>query len=154
MASVFSDPAPQQEKKGGASQQKADKKTIEQMQAMSDALQSGNIVNLICKVDCGKKNSTAVLPVYIDYFSNRNMNEITDGHYRVIGKITKIINEPDDSINLLRNTSFSLFQQSVLDALFSDFAGPDAQKAGMEIPNTSTTVNGPAVMILPIAIFI
>ena len=45
-------------------------------------------------------------------------------------------------------------QQSMLDTLFSGLRNSDAQNAGMVIPDISTTVAGPAVMILPIAIFI
>jgi len=153
MASAFSDSQPSQGKKGTNSQQ-GDKKTITQMKALSEGLQSGNIVDLICRVNCSDDNITAVLPVYNDYFFNRNMNEITDGQYRVIGKITKVIIEPNSSISLLRNTSFSLMKQSMLDTLFIGFKSSDVQDAGMVIPDISTTVTEPAVMILPIAIFI
>ena len=82
------------------------------------------------------------------------MNEIIDGQYRVIGKITKVIVDPNSSISLLRNTSFSLMRQSMLDSLFVGFKSSEVQDAGMVIPDISTTVTGPAVMILPIAIFI
>ena len=153
MASVFSDSKLAQGKKGADSQQ-SDKKTVAQMKAFSEGLQSGNVVDLICKINCDSKSITAVLPVYIDYFFNGNMNEITDGQYRVLGKITQIIINPADSISLLRNTSFSLIQQSLLDTIFEGFKSSNVQTAGMIIPDISTTINGPAIMILPIAIFI
>jgi len=153
IASAFSDSQPSQGKKANNSQQ-SDKKIINQMKAVSDGLQSGNIVDLICKIKSDESDITAVLPVYNDYFFNRNMNEITDGQYRVIGKITKVTIDSQDSINLLRNTSFSLMQQSMLDTMFAGFKNQDMQDAGMIIPDTSTVVSGPAVMILPIAIFI
>lgn len=152
IASAFSDSKPSQGKKNYL--QQSDKNIINQMKAISDGLQSGDIVDLICKIKNDDSNIAAVLPVYNDYFFNRNMNEITDGQYRVIGKITKVTINHQESINLLRNTSFSLMQQSMLDTMFSGFKNQDMQKVGIKIPDISTVVSGPAVMILPIAIFI
>jgi len=98
MASVFSDSKPAKGKKGSNVQQPNDKQIIAQMKAVSDGLQSGNVVDLICKISCDDTNITAVLPVYNDYFFNRSMNEITDGQYRVLGKITKVISDSEGHI--------------------------------------------------------
>ena len=134
---------------------KENKQIITQMKAISSGLQSGDIVDLICQSNCNGKIIKTVLPVYNDYFFNKNMNEITDGQYRVIGKVTKVTYDDGDSINLLRNTSFSLMQQATLDKMFNTgFQNEDMKKAGIEIPNISTTFSGPAVMILPIAVFV
>lgn len=151
LASAFSDS--KTSKQGGNSVQQ-NKKIAAQMKALSDGLQTGNIVDLICQAGNNPEKVTAILPVYHEYFFNRNMNEITDGQYKVIGKVTKVIEDRNDSINLLRNTSFSLMQQSMLDSMFEGFNNEDTQKAGMNIPNISTVVTAPAIMVLPIAIFI
>ena len=153
LVAAFSDPKAATPKQGGTGNQQ-NKKITTQMKALLDGLQTGDIVDLICYSKNGSQNVTTVLPVYNEYFFNRNMNEITDGQYKIIGKVTKVIENSEDSINLLRNTSFSLMQQSFLDSMFEGFKNEDVQKAGMNIPNISTVVAGSAIMVLPIAIFI
>ncbi len=128
------------------------KKVLKQIKILSNSLKSGNMMDLICTVNDNVKLK-AVLPVYIDYFVNNNMNEIIDGEYRVLGKVTKVITEgTSDSINLLRNTSFSLFQTSVISQLTSSFN--NGQDYGLKYQEIVTEINGPAVQLIPIAIFV
>ena len=125
------------------------KKIMSQMKAMGDNLKSGNILDLICDIE---SNLKIVMPSYLNYFFNSNMNEIIDGKYKVLGKVSRDILNADDEINLLRNTSFSLIQHSMLETLFSDFAS--LEENGLHAPNISTVVRGPALMVIPIAIFL
>jgi len=120
LVAAFSDPKAATSTHGGTGNQQNQKITT-QMKALLDGLQTGDIVDLICYSKNGSQNATTVLPVYNEYFFNRNMNEITDGQYKIIGKVTKVIENSGDSINLLRNTSFSLMQQSFLDSMFEGF---------------------------------
>jgi hypothetical protein len=57
-----------------------------------------------------------------------------------------------DEINLLRNTSFSLIQKSMLDTMFSSLSS--LEKDGLNTPEISTNIEEPALMIIPIAIFL
>lgn len=128
------------------------RKVLGQIKALSDNLKNGNMMDLICTMK-GNVNLKAVLPVYIDYFVNNNMNEIIDGEYRVLGKITKVISaQSAQSINLLRNTSFSLLQKSIVTQLIGSFnSGEDN---GLRYQEIITEIAGPAIQIIPIAIFI
>ena len=68
MAAVFSDSKSTQGQKGKNLQQ-GDAKAIAQMSALSKGLQSGGIVDLICRIGCDGNTVTALLPVYNDYFT-------------------------------------------------------------------------------------
>ena len=150
----FTETESSNQKKGHNRAQSNDKKTIEQIKAFSNGLQTESIVDLICRIEYEQSIVNCVLPVYHEYFFNRNMNELTDGSYKIFGKITKSIPNSGESINLLRNTSFSLIKESVLDSMFAHFQSEDVQSSGIDLPDISTKINGPAIMVLPIAIFV
>ena len=128
------------------------KKLLGQIKTLSDSLKNGNMIDLICTMN-GNINLKAVLPVYIDYFVNNNMNEIIDGEYRILGKVTKVINaESSESINLLRNTSFSLLQTSMISQLTNSFNS--GENYGLQYQEIITEISGPAVQLIPISIFV
>ncbi|WP_373485826.1 DUF6414 family protein [Acetobacterium malicum] len=125
------------------------KKIIDQMKALYENLKQGEMIDLICE---DENNMKTVLPTYLSYFFNNNMNEIIEGKYKILGKVSKVVNTESEEINLLRNTSFSVFQKSILKDMFSSFA--ELEKFGFNSIEISTTVNGPALMVVPIAIYL
>lgn len=89
-----------------------DKITINQMKAFTNGLKADGMVDMICELDdfAGGK---AVLPIYMDYFFNGNSVEVIDGKFKVLGKVAKVCDE-NSKIDLLRNTSLSLFKENIL----------------------------------------
>lgn len=83
-------------------------------------------------------------------FTNENsLSDIIDGQYKVIGKVTKLVEEEeDDGINLLRNTSFALLPASAFDDLRGNLAS-----MGDTMPKLFTKVSAPALQVVPIGIF-
>jgi hypothetical protein len=94
-----------------------------------------------------------VLSSETKYFQNNNDEEIIDGEYLVLGKVIRIINEDsEESIDLLRKTSFSSLNQNFMQTLLAGFQElPEEQFKTIEI---YTEVKAPALQIIPIAIFI
>ncbi len=92
-----------------------------------------------------------VLPTDENYFLNNNMSEITDGNYKILGKVVQIYKDSGE-ISLLRNTVFSKlqldkmkeFQDIFNDPALADFIG----NGGI------TTIEAPVIMIIPIAIYV
>lgn len=126
------------------------KKIAGQMKAFRDSLQSNGMVDMICNIK-EEFSFAAVLPVYMDYFFNKNTNEIVDGEFRILGKVTKIC-DANDKISLLRNTSYTLLTENLLNDIFGAFnTGEDE---GININGLHMNVNGPALLIIPIAIYI
>ena len=74
-----------------------------------------------------------------------------DGKFKVLGKIAKVCGE-DEKIDLLRNTSLSLFKESLLGEMLSGFNADSNQD--INIGNLQTIVQGPALLIIPIAIYL
>jgi len=150
LAAVFNDNG---QTKGKNNKINDDKRIINQIKAMRDNLQDGNMIDLICDLN-SSKGIKAVLPTYIDYFFNRNMNEIIDGEYRILGKVTKIVigDDESDHINLLRNTSFSLLQDQLMQQMMTKLK--NSETAGIDIPEMIARISKPAILVIPISIFI
>ncbi|MDD6879812.1 MAG: hypothetical protein PUD59_06310 [bacterium] len=127
-----------------------DKKTIMQMEAFTNSLKANGMVDMICEME-GAGSCKAVLPVYMDYFFNGNSSEIVDGKFKVLGKVAKVCNQ-NEKIDLLRNTSLSIFKESLLEEMLSGFNADSNQE--MNIGELETIVQGPALLIIPIAIYL
>ena len=80
------------------------------------------------------------------------MNEIIDGNYKVLGKITNIIkSKEDEGINLLRNTSLSLMKESLLKEVMTSLT--ESPDFNIDSSNVNTVIGYPALQIIPIAIY-
>ncbi len=94
----------------------------------------------------------AVISTKLNYFSDKNAAEIIDGEFRVIGKVVRIIkNDSDTPVNLLRKTSFGLLDSKILNQFKDAFVG--VENAGIKVPELVTEIKGPAIVVIPIAIF-
>ena len=127
-----------------------DKTTINQMKAFTNGLKVDGMVDMICELD-GFSDGKAVLPIYMDYFFNGNSGEVIDGKFKVLGKVAKIC-YGNGKIDLLRNTSLSLFKENILGKLlkvFNDELNQDINAGQIE-----TIIKGPALLIIPIAIYL
>ena len=137
-------------KKNSNKKNKVNNTITKQMNFLSNHLKNGDMFDLICRVK--QSNLNVVLPVYIEYFNNKNMNEIIDGNYRVLGKITNIIkSKEDEGINLLRNTSLSLMKESLLKQVMTSLT--ELSDFNIDSSNVNTVIGYPALQIIPIAIF-
>lgn len=72
-----------------------------QINALIEGLKVNGKKDIICKTN----NMEIVIPTDENYFLNKKMSELTDGNYKILGKITKICGE-GEAISLLRNTAF------------------------------------------------
>lgn len=64
---------------------------MRQLRAMKEALEHEDSFDLICTLSTGQMQ--AVMPVYLDYFVNRNLNELVDGEYTIFGKVVQVVRE-------------------------------------------------------------
>lgn len=126
------------------------KKIIGQMRAFTNSLQENGMVDLICETN-GDYSFSSVIPVYMDYFFNKNMSEIMDGRFRVLGKVTKV-SCGEEKIDLLRNTSFTLFKENLLNEILSAFNADNNED--INTGDVQTSISAPALLIIPIAIYI
>jgi len=120
-----------------------------QISALIEGLQTDGKKDIICQTD----SMEIVMPTDENYFLNKNMSELTDGNYRILGKVTKICAGDGESISLLRNTAFSKLK---LDRMkeFQDLLKDPSLSSIVDQKDIKTAVKSPTLMVIPIAIYI
>ncbi len=154
MAILFTDeqtsPAKGKHTKGGRHRD-PNQLIMEQMDGMLSAMTASNSMELIGEI-LGTSTIKAVLSTELQYFNDRSVSEIIDGEFRVLGKVIRVL-MPDSGevINLLRKTSFSRLQGKIFDQLGDAFVGVEGM--GITFPELVTEIEGPALQVIPIAVF-
>ena len=117
---------------------------------MLDALTQSNSIEVVGQI-LNVSNGKAVLSTTLDYFLDRDLSEIIDGEFHVVGKVNRIIgSESSDVINLLRKTSFGWFDPKLFEQLSESLIS--AEEIGLKVPDVITLIKGPAIQVIPIAI--
>lgn len=145
LANLFTDNKPKNSRRDSLM---ANSKFNAQIDGLIKGLQADGKKDIICEAN----GVSVVLPTDENFFLNNNMSEVTDGNYKILGKVIRICID-DGEISLLRNTVFSKLQLDKMEKfqnLFSDpslsqFVGDDGIK---------TVISNPVIMIIPIAIYI
>ena len=122
-----------------------------QLTGMLSALNEPNSVELIGEL-LDAPDVTSVLTARPDFFSEGGQSEIIDGEFSILGKITRVVvKDSGEPINLLRKTAFGKFHSSVFEQLSNVSAAMET--AGMRSRDIVTEIPGPALLVIPIAIF-
>lgn len=145
LANLFTDNKPKNSRRDNLM---VNSKFNAQIDGLIKGLQADGKKDIICEAN----GMSVVLPTDENYFLNNNMSEVTDGNYKILGKVIRICID-DGEISLLRNTVFSKlqldkmeeFQKMFSDPSLSQFVGDDGIK---------TVITNPVIMIIPIAIYI
>lgn len=146
LANLFSDkPKSNQSKK---EKLMSDNRFNAQIEGLINGLQADGKKDIICETSGTK----VILPTDENYFLNNNMSEVTDGNYKILGKVVQICKE-EGEISLLRNTVFSRLQLDKMKEFQDVFNDPSLSQFVGE-GGITTTVQAPVVMIIPIAIYI
>lgn len=97
-------------------------------------------------------SARAVLSTNLEYFNDRNASEIIDGEFRVLGKVVRVVrSDSEATINLLRKTAFGRFNSELFDELSETVS--NAEDAGIDLPDFVTEIEGPAIQVMPVAVF-
>ena len=140
--------------KGGGQRpkpQSEDEQIAQLMQGILDELAQPGALEIIGEM-LDIPGATAVLSTKPEFFSDRNASEIIDGEFRVFGKVIRVIpNDSEESINLLRKTTFGLFDERLFEGFSDGFE--DQEDLGLRLPDFATEIRAPALQVVPIAIF-
>ena len=84
------------------------------------------------------------------YFIDPTMNGVLDGAFRVFGKVTRVVTNEMESVNLLRRSPFGKFPQIV-----QQLGSVVGQLGEVEFEGgvPETKISGPTLQVIPIAIF-
>ncbi|TCW35899.1 DUF6414 family protein [Marichromatium gracile] len=139
-----------QPKKGGRNQVSEIQKIKQQMGRFSDALKAGSTIDLSSA--SLKSGYTAVVTVETSFLNDPLMSDLVDGQFKIIGKVIKSVNEHSDSINLLRKTALSKMPSHLMLEALGHLSSLGSEQ-GFDIPDLKLEIKGPAIQILPIAIY-
>lgn len=147
LANLFTDSKPKNNK-NRKENILTDKRLNAQMDGLIKGLQADGKKDIIC--EAGKIN--IILPTDENYFLNNNMSEVTDGNYKILGKVIQICMKSGE-ISLLRNTVFSKLQMDKMNKFQELFSDPSLTQFVGE-GRIKTVISAPVIMVIPIAIYI
>ena len=149
MADIFSEEAPLGEKNQAKQRREKNQKTMKQMVRFEEELKHSGTVDFILH----NEEKKVVLSAQEQYLQNDNISELLGGRFKVLGKVIAIYKDNSNSIDLLRKTSISIFSDDMLDDIFSQFKVKDDTLKNLNLPKFETKIKGPAIIVIPIAIY-
>ena len=118
-----------------------------ELQSFADELKHSGTIDFILSDDVG----TVVLSAQEQYLSNDNISEILGGHFKVLGKVIAICKDETENVDLLRKTTLSIFPIDQITEIFSGFQNSGIKQ--FNLPELKTQIPGPAVIVIPVAIY-
>ncbi|SDH99643.1 hypothetical protein SAMN04488693_1053 [Arthrobacter subterraneus] len=112
---------------------------------MAEDIRSAHVHDLLMRTDEGL---SSVLTVSSDFYTSATNEYLKSGDFTVVGKVTRVFTA-DESINLSRRTVLGAVNAELAQGVIDGFS--QMQSEGSPEP---VIVAGPAVQILPMAIFV
>lgn len=147
LAEIFADKPQLGNKTQAKNQKQQENETVKQIKSFTAELMHSGTIDFILS----GANGTAVLSAQEQYLSNDNISEILGGRFKVLGKVIAICRSEDESIDLLRKTTLSILPKNLLEELFSGLQGEGMQ--AFNLPELVTEIAGPAMIVIPVAIY-
>ena len=147
MVDIFSDEPDLGNKKNATLQKKKESQIIKQIKEFSAELKHSGTIDFILS----GSNGTIVLSAQEQYLANDNISEIIGGKFKILGKVIAICKDSSESIDLLRKTTLSVLTDEILADFFAVFKNDDMKQ--FNLPELVTKIKGPALIVIPIAIY-
>ena len=147
MADIFAEKPQLNAKTQAKAQKQQQDETMKKIKSFASELKHSGTVDFILSDSAG----TVVLSAQEQYLSNDNISEILGGHFKVLGKVIAICAEKTESIDLLRKTTLSILPHDLLADMFSCLQNEDMKQ--YNLPELKTEISGPAVIVIPVAIY-
>ena len=101
----------------------------------------------------GANGVKAVLTVSRELLTPEVEAHLIGGSFNVIGKASAIL-DASQSINLIRRTVFGFGGRQLADQMFGDFNKSMAEAGAINLSLAQTVIDGPAIQVLPLAIYL
>lgn len=147
LADIFSEKPALGNKTQAKNQQQQNQAIVNQIKSFVNELKHSGTIDFILS----DKKGTAVLSVQEQHLSNDNISEILGGRFKVLGKVISICKDESESIDLLRKTTLSILPEKMLGEMFSGFEDDGLNQ--YNLPALITEIAGPAVIVIPVAIY-
>jgi hypothetical protein len=152
LADVFSAPVSQtsQKVKGKSPPAESELATLaKQLKQVAQTLKEGTTRDLFATEIAG--GYSAVVTAEIGFLNDVAMSDLIDGTFSVLGKVIRAIPADGRKISLVRNSSVSMSPR-LLAELVQSFKNLQSIP-GFSTPDMTYEIEGPAIQVLPIAIF-
>lgn len=93
----------------------------------------------------------AVITLEQQYLNDPTMSDLVDGTFRTVGKIVRVVTEHEEPISLNRKSVVGKLPAATLEQMKTALSGPELRQFGL--PELEWEIPGPAIQVLPIAIF-
>ena len=147
MADIFAEKPQLNAKTQAKAQKQQQDETMKKINSFASELKHSGTVDFILSDSAG----TVVLSAQEQYLSNDNISEILGGHFKVLGKVIAICADKTESIDLLRKTTLSILPHDLLADMFLCLQNEDMKQ--YNLPELKTEISGPAVIVIPVAIY-
>lgn len=147
MADIFAEKPQLNAKTQAKAQKQQQDETMKKIKSFASELKHSGTVDFILSDSAG----TVVLSAQEQYLSNDNISEILGGHFKVLGKVISICADKTESIDLLRKTTLSILPHDLLADMFLCLQNEDMKQ--YNLPELKTEISGPAVIVIPVAIY-
>jgi len=147
MVDIFAEKPQLGNKTQANNQKQQDNKVLNQIKSFAEELKHSGTIDFILSDPKG----TAVLSAQEQYLANDNVSEIIGGRFKILGKVISICKDSTEEIDLLRKTSLSILSEELLTQMFAGFKNDDMKQ--FNLPELKTKIEGPAVIIIPVAIY-
>ncbi len=147
LMSVFEEPTVPKGSRQRKQGKGANSTVLKQVNSLVKALASGESRDLVSRIG----DTSVVITTEQQYFVDPTMNDIIDGTFRVFGKATRVIPAlNDENISLLRKAPLGQFKALLptIQEAMSQFTSELGDSG-----DSSTEIQGPAMQVIPIAIF-
>lgn len=147
MADIFAEKPQLNARTQAKAQKQQQDETMKKIKSFASELKHSGTVDFILSDSAG----TVVLSAQEQYLSNDNISEILGGHFKVLGKVIAICADKTESIDLLGKTTLSILPHDLLADMFSCLQNEDMKQ--YNLPELKTEISGPAVIVIPVAIY-
>lgn len=147
MVDIFTEKPQLGSKTQTKAQKQQENEIVTQIKSFADELKHSGTIDFILSDDVG----TVVLSAQEQYLSNDNISEILGGHFKVLGKVIAICKDEKENVDLLRKTTLSIFPIDQITEIFSGFQNSGIKQ--FNLPELKTQIPGPAVIVIPVAIY-
>ena len=122
---------------------------LKQIKTIEDGITAGGTLDLLATP--GSQGFEAIITVETSMLSDPTLSNLEDGTFTVFGKVINSLKDASESISLIRKSALSIAPEMV-EGLIGAIQGMN-EGGVFQTPDVRIRINGPAVHVLPIAIY-
>lgn len=121
------------------------------IQGLLDQLEKQDIRTMLVDIPSKPDNYKVVVSLFTEYLRDKTLSELLYKEYKLFGKVVGKIPDASNSINLLQGTTLNGISENNIADLLSGLNQPNN---GINLPKAETKIIGPALQVVPIAIYV